>query len=233
MINMSSLQQDESKNFHIDEFACPGTAHLLKLVKINIESTFYFLILLILEHFIYLGSLEFSWTDDVAFFKVEQSKSIKTELQIKLHSKQCHTNFCNVQNLSCQIIKQLFKKIYFKKIVFALFSQLVLIVFWFQKRSFFKMINLILKEVKSAWFSFPYLMKFPRSLAAFGTKNFHIVHCSSIISKCHILFSLLTFLIFCLYFFYIFSYIVFCIFFSAFGMFSLMQLVILTIPMQP
>ena len=46
MINMSSLQQDESKNFHIDEFACPGTAHLLKLININIESAFYFLILL-------------------------------------------------------------------------------------------------------------------------------------------------------------------------------------------
>ena len=46
MINMSSLQQDESKNFHMNEFAFPGTAHLLKLININIESTFYFLILL-------------------------------------------------------------------------------------------------------------------------------------------------------------------------------------------
>ena len=179
MINMSSLQQDESKNFHINEFAFPGTAHLLKLININIESAFYFLILLPHIRTFYLP--RFTRIFLLAFFKVEQSKSIKTELQIKLHSKQCHNNFCNVQNLSCQIIKQLFKKIYFKKIVFALFSHLVLIVFWFQKRSFVKMINLILKEVKSTWFSFPYLMKFPCSLAAFGTKKFHIVHCSSII----------------------------------------------------
>ena len=114
----------------------------------------------------------------------------------------------------------MFKKIYFKKIVFALFSHLVLIVFWFQKRSFVKMINLILKEVKSTWFSFPYLMKFPCSLAAFGTKNFHIVHCSSIISKCHILFSLLTFLIFCLYFFLYFVCIFFIFFLIKYFVFS-------------
>ena len=82
------------------------------------------------------------------------------------------------------------------------------------------MINLILKEVKSAWFSFPYLMKFPRSLAAFGTKNFHIVHCSSIISKFHILFSLLTFLIFCLYFFlYFFLYSILYFLFSLWNVF--------------
>ena len=124
MINMSSLQQDESKNFHINEFACPGTAHLLKLININIESAFYFLILLPHIRTFYLPRFTriFPEQTDVAFFIVEQSKSIKTELQIKLHSKQCHTNFCNVENLSCQIIKQLFKKIYFKKIVFALFS---------------------------------------------------------------------------------------------------------------
>ena len=114
----------------------------------------------------------------------------------------------------------MFKKIYFKKIVFALFSHLVLIVFWFQKRSFVKMINLILKEVKSTWFSFPYLMKFPCSLAAFGTKNFHIVHCSSIFSKRHILFSLLTFLIFCLYFFlYFFLYSILYFLFSLWNVF--------------